>query len=71
MAKAKKPARSKTHVVMVKITFDKPCSLTRARDLFADTIHDRHYCGMSHTEDEPEEFYIDSVRKPRTAGAAA
>ena len=52
---------SKTHTVMVTVTFDKPCTKKVALRELRDTIHGKNYC-TQYKDSEPGEYTIRSVK---------
>ena len=54
-------AKSRTHKVIVNVTFDKPCSRTHAVEQFHDCIYGTYY-PTAFESDQPEEFWIRSVK---------
>lgn len=53
--------KSRTHTVMVTVTFDKPCTRRIALRELKDTIHGNEYC-TQFEDSEPGEYRVRTVK---------
>lgn len=54
-------AKSKTHLLFLRVTFDKPCSAKHAAKEAADCIHGEFY-PTSLKKSDPDSFRVKSIR---------